>query len=308
MKEKQFNLTFWGVRGGYPKPGPSTIKYGGNTTCIEINADQHRIMIDAGTGAIGLGQKIIEEHLASGDPINLILLLTHTHHDHTQGLPFFFPTRHPASTIHIFGPHLGDNQFEDILRREMSPPVFPLGLEELYSKRTLSYIRHGDLIVLNNNDPSPTLYSLGEYPEDLDPEAVIIRANHGYNHPQHGIFFFRVEYGGHSLVIATDTEGYVGGDRKLIALAKEADLLVHDAEYDSHEYADDTPVRQGFGHSTWNMAVEVAQAAAVKKLVLTHHSPGHDDAYLEQMLAKTQEHFPNTILAKEGETLHILSS
>ncbi len=306
MKDNQFNLTFWGVRGGHPMPGPTTVKYGGNTTCMEVNAGQHRIMLDAGTGAIELGKKMIGEHQASGDPINLVLLLTHTHHDHTQGLPFFFPTRHPASRISIFGPNLGNSHLEKILEREMSPPVFPLGLEELYSERTLTYVRHGDLIVLDNDHALPICYGLDEYPEDLDPDAVIIRANHGYNHPQHGIFFFRIEYRGHSLVIATDTEGYVGGDRKLIVLAQETDLLVHDAEYDTHEYADDTPIRQGFGHSTWNMAVEVAQAAKVKKLVLTHHSPGHDDAYLEQMLTKAQEHFPNTILAKEGETLHIL--
>jgi ribonuclease BN (tRNA processing enzyme) len=129
---------------------------------------------------------------------------------------------------------------------------------------------------------------------------------HGYHHPKSGILFFRITYRGHSVVIATDTEGYIDIDRKLVDFAQDADLLIHDAEYDEHEYSEETVVRQGWGHSTWRMAANVAKAAEVKQLALTHHSPMHDDAYLESMLEKTRQIFPNSILAQEERTVHIL--
>jgi ribonuclease BN (tRNA processing enzyme) len=146
---------------------------------------------------------------------------------------------------------------------------------------------------------------MGSQIENVPEDAVVINVNHGYNHPKNGILFFRIHYKNRSLVIATDTEGYVGDDQKLIKFTQEADLLVHDAEYDEHEYAQDFIVRQGWGHSTWRMAVNVAKAAQVKHLVLTHHSPGHPDAYLEQMLSKVQAVFPNAVLAQEGATLEV---
>ena len=136
-------------------------------------------------------------------------------------------------------------------------------------------------------------------------EAVSIKVQHGYNHPRNGIIMYRISYLGRSLVFATDIEGYVGGDRKLINLARGADLLIHDAEYDEQEYANKTTIKQGWGHSTWRMAVEVAQAAGVKRLALTHHSPLHDDAYLDSMERKAQAVFPATFMAREGEAIDL---
>ena len=135
MTNAQLSVTFWGVRGGYPMPGPTTVKYGGNTTCIEVNAGNQRIIVDGGTGIIALGQQMLDEHFVTGRAIHATLLVTHTHHDHMQGYPFFVPTRHPVSTLHIFGPNLITDQLDDVLDRAMSPPVFPLGTWELPSTR-----------------------------------------------------------------------------------------------------------------------------------------------------------------------------
>ncbi len=288
-------------------PGPTTVKYGGNTTCMEIKANGHRIVVDGGTGMIRLGQQIMANYNGDPTPFHITLLLTHTHHDHTQGLPFFVPNRHPACTVHIYGPQLVTENLAEVLNRAMSPPVFPLGLEELYSERILKHTRHGDVLVFDNPNTAPKQYSLGHEPKEIPNTAVTIQVNHGYHHPRSGVLFFRVTYKERSIVIATDTEGYVSGDQRLIDFVKGTDLLIHDAEYDEHEYANTTVIRQGWGHSTWRMATEVARAAGVKRLALTHHSPAHTDDYLETMLEKAQALFPNTILAQEGMTIDLLT-
>ena len=129
------------------------------------------------------------------------------------------------------------------------------------------------------------------------------RSYHGYHHPKKRHPLLPHQLPGRSVVIATDTEGFCGGDRKLINFTRDANLLIHDAEYDDHEYADESVIRQGWGHSTWRMATEVAAAAQVQRLALTHHSPGHNDADLETILVKAQTVFRNTFLAREGETI-----
>ncbi|MBN1876376.1 MAG: MBL fold metallo-hydrolase [Anaerolineae bacterium] len=307
MNRDRFTVTFWGVRGGYPTPGPTTVKYGGNTTCVEIEVGKHRLIIDGGTGIIPLGRKIMQEHFATGEPIYATILITHTHHDHTQGFPFFVPTRLPESYLNFFGPKLLFGEpFEEFLGRVMHPPVFPIGLEELYSKRCIEETGRGDTIILTDPHELAQHYALGDAIPDTPDDVVIIKVDHGYHHPKNGILFYRISYKGHSVVIATDTEGYIGVDRRLVKFAQAADLLIHDAEYDEHEYAEEAVLRQGWGHSTWGMAVDVARAAEVKQLALIHHSPQHDDAYLEGMVTKAQAIFSNTILACEGESVELL--
>ena len=125
-------------------------------------------------------------------------------------------------------------------------------------------------------------------------------------HPQ-GVFVYRLEMGDRKLVFATDVEGYAGGDQQLIQFARGADLLIHDAEYTTEEYLDGTPPRQGWGHSTWEMSIEVAQAAGVKKLALTHHNAHHDDAFLEDIEQQARALFPATVVVREGLTLNVKS-
>ena len=304
MKESRFSLTFWGVRGGYPKPGPSTNKFGGNTTCLEIQAGEHSIIIDAGTGIIGLGEKLVAQRKAKKQPITLVMLFTHTHHDHTQGFPFFAPANLGSSTLYIFGPKLLHQDLEVALTNAMLPPLYPIRLDEQQSTHTILNIAEKEMIVLNEPGTPPQVRNIYHESEKQTPHEVRVRAMRSYAHPQ-GVFVYRIEMGDKKIVVATDVEGYVGGHKRLIKFAKQADLLVHDAEYTQEEYLKGTPPRQGWGHSTWKMALEVAKAAKVKKLALTHHNANHDDAFLEKIERKVQAQFSTAVLAREGMTVEV---
>jgi phosphoribosyl 1,2-cyclic phosphodiesterase len=304
--DTQFSVKIRGARGGYPMPGPTTIKYGGNTTCFEVRVGGHLVIVDAGTGIISLGREMMAHHRKTDEPMRAVLLFTHLHHDHTQGMPFFTPFLDPHATLYIYGARPGDGTtLEDELIRAIQSPLFPLGLEELYSRRQVLHIRGGDTIVLNNPKVPPQLLSVHDDRAQASPESATIDVHYGYPHPGR-ILNFRVNYQGRSLVIATDTEGFFGGDRRLINFARGADVLLHDAEYDEHEYADQTIIHQGWGHSTWRMATEVAQAAGVKQLGLLHHNPGHSDNYLDEMERKAQAVFPATFMAREGQVVSLL--
>jgi ribonuclease BN (tRNA processing enzyme) len=283
-------------------PGPTTVEVGGNTTCFEVRVADHLIIVDAGTGIISLGKEMMHDYRATREPMRATILITHTHHDHTQGFPFFLPARHAQCKLHIFGPRLLAEDLHDVLARAMAPPVFPLGLEELGSERYIEHIRQGDLIVLA--DPASPPHRLGPRGgrEQIPSDAVTVDMLFSYNHPG-GVLIFRIGHRDRSVVIATDTEGYIGGDRRLVRFAQGADLLIHDAEYDEDEYADQGVIRQGWGHSTWRMATDVAVAADVKQLALFHHSPDHDDAFLAAMERRAQAVFPATFLAREGTTV-----
>jgi len=304
VPEQTFSVTFWGVRGGYPKPGPTTNQFGGNTTCLEVRAGHHLIIIDAGTGIIDLGEKLMAQHQADGKPIVATVLFTHTHHDHTQGFPFFIPSRLGSSVLYIFGPKWLHQDLEAVLAHAMLPPVFPVALDELGSLRVIRNISESEMIVLSEPAAPPQVCNIYRDYEACSPWEVRVMILRSYSHPQ-GVFVYRLEMGDRKLVFATDVEGYAGGDRQLIRFARQADLLIHDAEYTAEEYLDKNSPRQGWGHSTWEMAVEVAQAAGVKKLVLTHHNAHHDDAFLEDMERQAQALFPVTLVAREGLTLKI---
>lgn len=304
MPEQTFSVTFWGVRGGYPKPGPTTNQFGGNTTCLEVRAGHHLIIIDAGTGIIDLGEKLMAQHQADGKPIVATILFTHTHHDHTQGFPFFIPSRLGSSVLYIFGPKWLHQDLEAVLAHAMLPPVFPVALDELGSLRVIRNISESEMIVLNKPDAPPEVCNIYRELEACSPWEVRVMILRSYSHPQ-GVFVYRIEMDNRKLVFATDVESYAGGDQQLIRFARQADLLIHDAEYTAEEYLDGKPPRQGWGHSTWEMAVEAAQAAGVKKLVLTHHNAHHDDAFLEDMERQAQAIFPATLVAREGLTLKI---
>ncbi|MBN1887814.1 MAG: hypothetical protein JW850_07475 [Thermoflexales bacterium] len=305
-KEDQFLLKIRGVRGGHPMPGPTTVKYGGNTTCFEVWAGGHLIIVDAGTGIINLARDMMARHRTEDEPLVATLLFTHLHHDHTQGMPFFTPFIDQHARLYVFGAKPGENSsLEDELVRAIQAPLFPLGLEQLYSQRQIRHVRGGDMIVLTKPGSSPQVLTVHDGRQGIPQNAVMIDIHHGYPHPGH-ILNFRISYGGHSLVIATDTEGYVGGDRRLIRFAQGADLLLHDAEYDEHEYADDGVIHQGWGHSTWRMAIEVAQAAGVRRLGLLHHNPRHNDDNLDEIEHKAQAVFPETFMAREDQEISLL--
>jgi phosphoribosyl 1,2-cyclic phosphodiesterase len=299
-----FSVTFWGVRGGYPKPGPTTTEFGGNTTCLEVQAGNHLIIIDAGTGIIGLGEKLVAQHRVDKQPIVASILFTHTHHDHTQGFPFFMPSHLGSSILYIFGPRLLHEDLEAVLARAMLPPVHPVRLDELSAMRVIRNISNNEVIVFSDPETPPQIFNAFREESVSSPWEVKVGIMRGYNHPQ-GVFHYRIEMGDRKLVIATDTEGYVGGDRRLIQFAHGASALIHDAEFTTEEYVKGPPSRQGWGHSTWRMAAEVAEAAQVEHLVLTHHNAHHDDAFLRDMERQAQAIFPATVMAREGLTLEL---
>jgi phosphoribosyl 1,2-cyclic phosphodiesterase len=294
-----FSIKFWGVRGSYPAPGPRTAKVGGNTPSVEVRAGNHLLILDAGTGVIELGRYLVDRYRSDRVPMVATLFFTHTHHDHTQGFPFFTPTHYQSTTLYVFGPKTLHQDLEEVLSRAMLPPVFPITLDELPCLRVMRNLQEGEMIVLNTRDAEPRAYSERDAAPELSPENVIVRVMRSHAHPQ-GVFVYRIEHAGKSMVFATDTEGYVGGDQRLIEFSHGADLLIHDAQYTEAEYESAESPKQGWGHSTWPMAVKVARDADVSRLVLFHHDPTHDDGLLQDLEKQAKADFPRTSLAHEG--------
>ncbi len=300
-----FRVKFWGVRGSYPVPGPRTIHYGGNTTCVEVRAGGHLIIIDAGTGIVELGYQLLRQHDETGEPIFATILFSHTHHDHTQGFPFFRPAYLGSSTLYMFGPKMFREDLKEAIARAMLPPSFPVELEELNSLKIIRNIEESEVILLQPGVPEPIVRNVYRQDHVTSPAEVEIRLYKGYAHPKDGVLIYRISWQGRSLVFASDTEGYVGDDARLIHFTRHADLLIHDAQYTEEEYARGPRPKQGYGHSTPQMAVQVARLAEVKRLVLFHHDPHHDDEQIAAMEREAQHLFPNTIAAREGLELTI---
>jgi phosphoribosyl 1,2-cyclic phosphodiesterase len=305
MESGSFSVKFWGVRGGYPMPGPSTNRVGGNTTCLEVRVGGHLIIIDAGTGIIGLGQEMAAQYQVDHAPIVITLLFTHTHHDHIHGFPFFEPARLADSTFYIFGPKMLYEDLEATLGKAMLPPYFPLEMEELASMRYVRNLRESEMLALSHDWAEPLVFNVYRDKLELPADAAKVWLMRSYAHPQGGVFIYRVEWRDKKLVFATDTEGYHDWDKRLAQFARGADLLIHDAEYTEEEYLNPVQPKQGWGHSTWQMAVRVAKAAEVKQLALTHHDALHDDDFLEAVEKEAQAVFPSTLLAREGLAIEL---
>jgi phosphoribosyl 1,2-cyclic phosphodiesterase len=295
-------VRFRGVRGTYPAPGATTLKYGGNTPCVEVWAGGRPIILDAGTGIVSLGRDLMRWHKQTATPIVATLFLSHTHPDHTQGFPFFSPAHEGSSTLYIFGPKTFDQDMGDSLSRAMLPPTFPVLLEELPSLKIISNISQNQVILIGP-DQKPQVRNAFREKVEASPDTVRVRMLQSFFHPSDSVNIFKIEWEGKSLVYATDIEGVSGGDVRLVHFCQGCNLLIHDAQYTWDEYIG-LP-RQGWGHSTPEMATLVARKAGVKRLVLFHHDPGHDDAALDAMLAQAQKVFPETLMATEGLTLKL---
>lgn len=306
--KNNFTVRFWGVRGSYPVPGPSTTRYGGNTPCVEVRVGGHTIILDAGTGIIGLGKRLARHHRELNSPIEATLLFSHLHRDHTQGFPFFTPAYIPTTSLHIFTPDIYEEPAEDILVNVMAAPTFPVSFHELKARKTLQSLKENQIIRLGSADEGVRVVpAVSPTPQD---EGVYIRAMRSYGHPQ-GVMIYRIECQGKSVVYATDSEGYQGGDQRLAHFARHADLLIHDAQYTEEHYMgrlSGAPVTQGFGHSTATMACETAVTAEVGQLVLFHHDPNYDDATLTQIEQDARMMFPNIIAAREGLMINLQQS
>ncbi len=289
----ELRVKFWGVRGSYPTPGAGTIKYGGNTPSVEIRAGERTMILDAGTGIIPLGRELARTKRAG----ELLLLFSHLHQDHTQGFPFFVPAYIPNTKLHIYGPDGTHESLKDVLERNQSSETFPVGLRDMASSKDIQAVRESQVIVWDAEG-----VRVAESGLPVSDEAVVIRIHKSYAHPG-GVYVYRITWRGKSAVYATDTEGYVGTDRKLVQFARNADLLIHDAQYLEEYYRGQLvgfPSTQGFGHSTVTMACEVAAAAEVEQLVLFHHDPAYDDAMIAGMERTAKSLFNDSVAAYEG--------
>ena len=298
----ELRIKFWGVRGSYPAPGAGTVKYGGNTASVEIRAGERTILLDAGTGIIPLGRELAQTTpaLAGGArerASEIILLFSHLHHDHTQGFPFFVPAYLPNAKLHIFGPDGTHESLRNVLEHNQSSETFPVSLRDMSATKNIQSVRESQIIVWDEAG-----VRLAESTIGLSEEAVVIRIHKSYAHPG-GVYVYRITWHGKSAVYATDTEGYVGTDKRLVKFAKDADILIHDAQYlDEHYWGqlEGFPSTQGYGHSTVTMACEVAAASEVGQLILFHHDPSYSDEMVTGMEATAKSLFADSVAASEG--------
>lgn len=266
-------IRFWGTRGSIPAPGPSTLEFGGNTTCLEVVLRSgRRIVIDGGTGI-----RLLGEHLKTKvATVRLHLLLTHNHWDHLIGLPFFFPIYREDSEIRIDGWPLAFQALKRVFDDHMGDGFFPVAFEQLKAHITF----------VNKIARTPQVL------DDVQIEALPL------NHPQ-GCLGFRFQEEGQTLVFITDNElGLDGGYRfpDFVKFAKDADLLIHDAQY----LPEEMPFHRGWGHSSFEEAVRLALEAGVKTLLLTHHDPSRTDEQVRKILDRAKK-----MAAASGEKLTV---
>lgn len=276
---KHFVVNFWGVRGSIASPGVSTVRYGGNTPCVEMQVAGHRLIFDGGTGIRVLGQSLLAQM-----PTEAHLFFTHSHWDHIQGFPFFVPAFVKGNRFSIYGAIAPDgSNIEQRLNDQMRHPNFPVPLQIMGANLQFHDIKIGAPI------------QVGE----------VIIENALLNHPGQAIGY-RVNWQGHAAAYVTDTEHYPDRlDENVLLLAREADVLIYDATYTDEEYYSSTTSKVGWGHSTWQEAVKIAKAANVKTLVIFHHDPLHDDDFLDEMGCQVAHAFPNGVMAREGMSIHL---
>ena len=314
-RTSDFKVIVRGVRGSYPVCGKEYLKYGGCTTCYEITAGKCRIIIDAGTGIIELGNELAAGYYSSGNsaetrtPIEAIILFSHLHIDHIQGLPFFAPLFLSDSTFYLYGTDLSNMTFEEAIQIAVVPPFYPLTFVDMTALKLFRAISPSETIYWNDEKGVPTIINDArefERKKRIEKDhPVCITCMKSYAHPYEGCLIFRIEYNKKSVVIATDTEGYVFGDTRLIGFAAGADLLLHDACYPKDVYESPKQCKQGYGHSTLEMAVEVARRAEVKQLGLIHHDPANTDKLIDSLAREAQKHFKNTFAAYERQIIEL---
>ena len=305
-----FKIKFRGVRGSYPVPNKDFLKYGGNTSCVEVQVGGHLIILDAGTGLIELGNELMTKYIESGTtitdrtPVNGVILLSHIHQDHILGIPFFKPMHLASTKLHIFGGVTQDEKLESELAKLLFTKTFPLDLGDIAADVRITDLNETNYIILRQNEEPFVTRVYDFYSSDTKEDDVVISCYKSFAHPQNGVYIYKITYKGKSIVYATDKESYEGGDKKLIKFSRNCNLIIHDAQYTKEDYLSLYSPKQGFGHSTFDMALEAKNQINAEKLVFFHFDPSYDDNKLDE-LAKMYEK-EDVIMAREGLEIEIL--
>jgi ribonuclease BN (tRNA processing enzyme) len=305
----EFKVKFRGVRGSYPIADKDFLEYGGNTSCVEVNVNGHLIILDAGTGLINIGNELLSKHISSGispttrTPINATVLISHIHQDHLQGFTFFRPLHRPSSIINVFGNVNYNESLSDELAQLLFGKSFPLDLGDIAGNLNIKDLNECDGIILRHGEPPIIKRIETEENTKVENDDVLITFYRSYAHPQEGVLIYKIAYKDKTLVYATDKESYEGGDKKLVNFAKNCNLLIHDAQYTTEDYMDTFVPKQGYGHSTFDMAVECKNQSNAEKLVFFHFDPSYND---EKLNIISQKYGDNIIMAREGMEIELM--
>jgi phosphoribosyl 1,2-cyclic phosphodiesterase len=274
-------VRFWGVRGSIPTPGIQTAAFGGNTSCVEVRVGEQVIVLDAGSGIRALGQSLMREF--HDKPLNITMLVTHTHWDHIQGFPFFIPAYNPKVNVRIVGFEGAVHGLRGALFEQMQSAFFPVGLNQMASHVTFEELTDAEFTIgavrvrsINANHPGMCRgYRLNT------PQGDVVYM------PDHEAYE-RYEIERQKLAGQISNPGLDlarSEDAKVVEFLRDADIVITDSQYDRVEY----PTRLGWGHTCADDAVEIAMRAGVKHLFLFHHDPDHHDDKMEAMLAEAQK-------------------
>lgn len=278
--KKDFWIRFWGVRGSLPTPGLDTVKYGGNTACVEVRCGEQIFIIDMGTGARPLAAA-----LAGEAPLKAGVLISHYHWDHICGMPFCGLLHDPRNTIDFYGEGRKNKGLKSILAGQMRYPYFPVGLEVF-----LATMRYHTITVGNTIKKGDVRISTAPL-----------------NHPQSCVAY-RLDYMKKSVVYCSDNEHMDEMPKPMAKLIEGCDLLIYDAAYTDDEYTGRTGTgsKAGWGHSTWDEAVRTASRLHVKKLFIFHHDPMHSDKIIDRLVRECRREFKNLNASQEGLIVRLL--
>lgn len=288
-------IKFWGVRGSIASPGPRTVRYGGNTTCIEIRTDDKQLIIlDAGTGIFPLSQTLLSQM-----PVTANVLITHSHWDHIQGLPFFIPNFIPGNTLRLHGPFdpVSGKGVEEMMSVQLQYSYFPVREAEL--KARIEYVTVMPEQSLSIGSTTITPYMLNHpvinlgYRIECQGKSVFFTGDH---EPPYNIFSPEDdEY--------AEYQSFVDErQRSILSAMQGVDVLIADCSYTTQEY----PAKQGWGHGTYDSSIQYAQSSGARHLFCTHHEPTRSDDQLEAVFDDVRKDHPNlgnldVRLAREGD-------
>jgi phosphoribosyl 1,2-cyclic phosphodiesterase len=273
-------VKFWGVRGSTPTPQAENMRYGGNTSCVEVRVGEQLYIFDCGTGFRVLGQQLQDEFGEKKLPLSAHVFVSHFHWDHIQGIPFFRPLYDRADSQFLFHCSSRTRSLKQVMDEQMASPYFPVNLSQMQAQQKFYDIDSGRL--------------------NLE-DGVQIQAS-WLNHPQ-GCMGFRMETKDGVLVYATDNEpGDAAFDKSVRKLAEGADVLIYDAQYLPEQYAAE---KRGWGHSHWREAVNVVMESGAKELVLFHHDPDHTDVVIDKIVHDARNYYPKVRAAAEGMEIRI---